>query len=76
MMSNKIFDALMKRAYVCLIAAAVIVSCAEPQITKECIVVDPYMTMRASDFVESCMEIRLSKSDSCVLSKINTPLID
>ena len=64
------FHALMK-TYACLIAAAVIVACAEPQIMKESIVVDPCMTMRASDFVENCEEVMLSKSDSCVLSKID-----
>lgn len=70
-MRNKIINALLMRACACMIAATVVASCAEPQITKESIVVDPYVTMRASDFVESCKEIRLSKSDSCVLSKID-----
>lgn len=59
-------------AYVfsCLMASAMMISCAERQYVHESVLVDPHIMMHTADFLKDSKEIRLSKSDSCVISQI------
>lgn len=46
-------------------------SCIQSEMYTECVTVNPDVSMKCVDFIDECVEIRLEKTDSCLISNVD-----